>query len=186
LNSDLGSLPAQIDEWFVDSAPDSRPAFRLARADNELLRVYRHPSGDTIRLYVGYHQYQTEGKELIDGRKGAPAGLASHIRLSMPPETFQLNQVVQQAGGAQTGVLFWYDVNGRILSDLYVAKGYTVWDAVTRGRTNAALVMIEWTGSSRDDFERSRERVLEFADSVVRLLRGYLPTQHAGYVEASP
>jgi hypothetical protein len=77
-------------------------------------------------------------------------------------------------------------VNGRILSNFYAAKGYTVWDALTRGRTNAAVIMIEWSARSPDDFERSREQVLDFADAMMPLLRQSLRPQHTAHGEGSP
>jgi exosortase len=160
LNSDLGGFPAQIHNWSADPTLASATAFRLLGADNELVRIYRHSDGETIRLYVGYLQNQTEGKELR-------------------PPTVELKPAVHQLpDGAQTGMLFWYDVNGRVLSNLFAAKAYTVWDALTRRRTNAAVVMIQWTSGSPDHIEHSRERVREFADALVPLLRDYFPSSH--------
>ena len=177
------TLPAQIADWSLDSTADPASGFRLTGADNELLRVYRHPSGETIRLYVGYHQYQKEGKELTDGRSRSPRGVTSRITLALPSETVELNQLLLPSAGGQAGVLFWYDVNGRILTNLYVAKGYTIWDALTRGRTNAAVVMIEWRADDAD-LERARAMAVGFADAVVPLLRGYLPSQRASHGNA--
>ena len=174
LTSDLRMLPAQIDEWSADANEDSASAFRLAGADDELLRAYRHPSGETVRLYVGYHQYQIEGKELTDARIGA--GVFSTIRLPLTSGSVEVNQSLQTKAGNRTGLVFWYDVNGRILTNLYLAKGYTLWDGFTRGRTNAAVVMIEWQARAGEDAEGAKQRVLRFADAVVPLLRDYLPS----------
>ncbi|HEU4938198.1 MAG TPA: exosortase W [Vicinamibacterales bacterium] len=174
LTADFRTLPAQIDGWSADATEDSASGFRLAGADDELVRAYRHPSGETVRLYVGYHRYQIQGKELTDGRIGA--GVFSTIRLPLTSESVEINRSLQTKAGNRAGLVFWYDVNGRILSNLYLAKGYTLWDGFTRGRTNAALVMIEWRGRAGEDTEGAEQRVLQFADAVVPLLRDYLPS----------
>jgi len=163
LIADLRTLPEHIGAWSADPAVDSQSGFRLAGADNELVRTYRHPSGETVRLYVGYHQSQTEGKELRDGRNGP--GVFSTVRLPVTSEIVEVNQ----------GTLFWYDVNGRILTNLYVAKGYSVWDAVTRRRTNAALVRIDWN-AREGNAESAEHCAVEFAEAIVPLLRDYLPS----------
>jgi hypothetical protein len=73
-------------------------------------------------------------------------------------------------------MLFWYDVNGRIVTNLYLAKAYTVWDALAHRRTNAAAVAIQWQAASGDDFIHAGEDALRFADAVAPLLREYLPS----------
>ena len=54
-------------------------------------------------------------------------------------------------------MLFWYDVNGRIVADFYRLKSYTIWDAVTRRRTNGAVVMIAWDGPAGAESEAARQ-----------------------------
>ena len=176
LNRDLRALPSHIAGWAADSTSDWSSGFRVPGADNELVRAYRHSSGSTLRLYVGYHQYQTQGKELVDGRSAAVTGIVSTIRLPAASRTIELNQWMPPTSRARTGMLFWYDVNGRILTNLYQAKAYTIWDAVTRRRTNAAIVAIEWEARSGDDFARAQEDALRFADAVVPVLRDFLPS----------
>jgi hypothetical protein len=74
------------------------------------------------------------------------------------------------------GLLFWYDMNGRIVSDIYRLKSYTIWDAVTRRRTNGAIVMIAWDGPAGAKSEASRERAIGFAQALVPVLRRHLPS----------
>jgi EpsI family protein len=175
LNSDLALLPLHFSEWAVIPGAESGATFRLAGADNELLRAYRHSSGDTVRLYVGYQQYQSEGKELVSGRD-LRRGTTSRVRLPRAGELVELAYGVHAQTGARTAMLLWYDVNGRILTNFYLAKGYTIWNGLTRGRTNAAVIRIEWDATFGDHWDRSRERVLAFADAIIPFLRASLPS----------
>jgi len=74
------------------------------------------------------------------------------------------------------GVLYWYDLNGRVFSSMYRAKQYMVWDALTRGRTNGAVVMIEWESGDALDAESSRRQAASFAQSILPLLPTFIPS----------
>jgi hypothetical protein len=56
--------------------------------------------------------------------------------------TTGVNRVVQTTSAGPRNFYFWYDVNGRILSDRYQTKMYHILDAVMKQRTNAALVIV--------------------------------------------
>ena len=72
-------------------------------------------------------------------------------------------------------MLFWYDINGRIVPDLYRLKTYTIWDAMTRRRTNGAVVIIAWQGAAGTESEIARARAIEFAQTLIPMLRQHLP-----------
>ena len=74
------------------------------------------------------------------------------------------------------GLLFWYDVNGRIVTDVYRLKSYTIWDAVTRRRTNGAVVMIAWGGPAGTASDAIRQQAIRFAQALIPLLRQHLPS----------
>jgi hypothetical protein len=71
-------------------------------------------------------------------------------------------------------VVFWYDVNGRVVPDVYRVKGYTLWDAFTRRRTNGAVVMIAW--DAHNGLESARQDAVEFAQALLPVLRQHLPS----------
>jgi hypothetical protein len=72
--------------------------------------------------------------------------------------------------------LFWYDFNGRMFSNLYLAKRYMVWDALTRRRTNGAVVMVAWESLSDSDAEMSRIKAAEFAQAILPVLTKFIPS----------
>jgi EpsI family protein len=72
-------------------------------------------------------------------------------------------------------ILFWYDINGRILANGLTAKASTIWDALTRGRTNGALVMVYRDPEPNVTQESSSAELKDFAVEVLPILRNYLP-----------
>ncbi len=196
LREDLGALENQIGDWTIEIDPPSMavrlPSIdddlvnvgrypsptgerRFIAVDEELVRVYRNSAGNRVRLYIGYYHRQEDGKELTSDAGAALAIAASPVTVTTEPRPLELNEVVRATAGTRRGVLFWYDVNGRIVGDFYRLKSYTIWDAVTRGRTNGAVVMIAWDDVASVHSETAREDAIKFAQALLPVLRRHLP-----------
>jgi EpsI family protein len=194
LQRDLPSLEQSLGEWTMEIAPavgirfpgiddDLLGAYpspagerRFDQVDDQLVRTYRHVSGARVQLYVAYYHRQKHGKEIA-------GELAAILRKAAHPATVDgesgpiaVREIVRDRAGTQRGLLFWYDINGRIVPDIYRAKGYTLWDALTRRRTNGAVIMIAWQGSPLLPAADARQRAIEFARAAMPLLRRHFPS----------
>ena len=147
LDDALQLLPGRIGDWTIDTGsksaavrfpaldnellhayPNASGEHRFTAVDDDLVRVYRSASGERVRLYIGYYRDQQQGKELTGDVSHALRAAASPLELMLDSETIEINQVVPEAR-IQRGLIFWYDLNGRIVADMYLAKAYMVWDA---------------------------------------------------------
>jgi EpsI family protein len=128
-----------------------------------------------VRLYIGYYRDQQHGKELIGDLSHALRAAASPLEVVLPSETIEINQVVPGTR-IQQGLIFWYDLNGRIVADMYQAKAYMVWDALTRRRTNGAVIMVGGSIAAGGDFDASRLKTIGFVRELVPLLRQHMPS----------
>jgi len=195
LRNDFRGFPTRIGEWTLDTRPgpaSSRfPAIdddlipghptavgdaRSSAPDDDLIRAYRNAAGERVQLYVGYHRFQREGNELVGATGRALNGAAVPVRLEVGSRTIELGQVTRTTPGRQKGMLYWYDLNGRVIENMYTAKGYMVWDALTRGRTNGAVVMIAWETPGQAGADLQGGRALGFAKAVLALLPDYIPS----------
>ena len=71
-------------------------------------------------------------------------------------------------------VLFWYDINARVLSSNLSAKAATIWDALTRRRTNGALVMV-YRDRALDTEQDPDPELKGFVLDLLPALREHLP-----------
>jgi EpsI family protein len=177
---DTGSKPVAVrfpalDNDLLHAYPTASGEHRFTAVDDDLVRVYRSASGERVRLYIGYYRDQQQGKELTGDVSHALRAAASPLALTLDAETIEINQVVPEAR-IQRGLIFWYDLNGRIVADMYLAKAYTVWDALTRRRTNGAVVMVAWECPPGVEFDASRLKALGFVRELVPVLRHYMPS----------
>jgi len=195
LTEELRLLPRQISNWTIDDAvepvtarfpaiddeildayPSASGGRRFADVDAELVRSYRRSTGERVRLYIGYHRSQEDGKELTGEISQLLGAAASPVALQVGPKTVVLNEVVRRKAGTERGVLFWYDVNGRVTSNIHFAKACTLWDALTRRRTNGAVIMVEWDCPEGMPSGVSRQEAIGFVRALFPLLPEYMPS----------
>jgi hypothetical protein len=69
---------------------------------------------------------------------------------------------------SKESVYFWYDINGKTLTDRYAAKTATILDAFLHRRTNAAIVVI---AADRADKEKAD---IEFIKNSFPVIQTYL------------
>ena len=191
LARNLQGLPATLGGWRASELDPSRPS-RLsgvsedlvgayptptgvrtfAGVDDEVSRVYENSSSMRLRVYVGYYRRQEEGRELA-GETGRVLAAASRpVSLTIGRETVTAREVVRDGDGVERGILYWYDIDGHIVSNAYLAKAYTLWAGLTRQRTNGAGVMITWEGTSAAHADGPAQ-ALAFARELVPVLRNY-------------
>jgi EpsI family protein len=84
-----------------------------------------------------------------------------------------VNQYLVKKGLDQEFVLYWYQARGRVIASEYWGKVWLVADAITRNRTDVALVRI--STPTADSEERARKRAVEFAQAAYPRLHQFLP-----------
>jgi EpsI family protein len=190
-NTDLQSLPTDIADWTAESIrdPASSPFLgfdegflgvyptpsgqrRFIDMDDQVLRTYRGIAGTRVHLYVGYYGHQESGKELSSDVSRPLQHVSSVVSLRDAPNLLTVREVEQREPDHRRGLVFWYDINGRTVDSLYKAKVYTLWDTLTRWRSNGAVVMLAW--DTRDG--GSREEALAFAQTLLPVLHHCLPS----------
>jgi EpsI family protein len=160
----FAELPHRLDGWAgEDVAMDDRVLSALGLSDH-LMRVYEPPaSADSstadlegrfrqaaapVWLYVGYYGSQRTGATYHSPRNCLP-GEGWQLVSSEPvtgvipgAPTAAVNRVVVEKGFERELILYWYQDRGRTVAGEYAARGYLAWDAMTRNRTDGALVRV--------------------------------------------
>jgi EpsI family protein len=165
-------FPKQIGTWSESVADPARiEELKVTGADDELVRAFRSDQGDRVHLYIGYFRSQEQDREMIGPSTQSlmDAAVSARVPLGADRDTERLNQAIRQ--GNQ--VLFWFDVNGRVLAEPYQAKLYSIVDAVARRRTNGAVVIVSWQGGEGVELDPGR---LAFLRALLPLLRNHIPS----------
>lgn len=139
LTPGLQAFPEKIGAWVGEDAPGALPLLKRYAPDSVIERVYRNGTDPGVTVYVGYFAQQTQGHEAVAyalGRYHQQAVVAPLV------DSLNVNRLADRSATPDQIVYFWYDINGRVVTDRYHAKWSTAVDWLLRRRTNAALVVI--------------------------------------------
>jgi EpsI family protein len=112
------------------------------------LRQFVRDSADRFTTYVGYYDYQVQGKTIHSPRNCLPGagwetvqgGTVLVPAAGGPPVA--INRFLLANGGARALVYYWYQGRGRVEANEYRVKWHLLRDAALHGRTEEALVRI--------------------------------------------
>jgi EpsI family protein len=144
-------------------------------ADQKWSWAYRAGSGEDVRLSLWYFASQSQGKELIHAETSALHSGATTVKLSLDGQNaIEVNRRILSEGGKRQAAVFWYDLNGRLLTSPLAVKLYTALDGMTNGRTNGALVWVstDLPSAGEEGVEQATTRLETFvAQAFPRLTR---------------
>lgn len=148
LQHPLSSLSYEIDGWRGrDESISERVVERLGTRDI-LLREYADAAGNRVWLYVSYFGRQQQGEQSHSPKNCLPgAGWQPVVDRRVPypfggAATGEVNEIVFAKGDYRQLVYYWFRERDRIVASEYWARWYLVVDAVTRQRTDGALVRV--------------------------------------------
>jgi EpsI family protein len=174
LKSSFSTFPAQMGTWRQDAGDVSSALFRVEGADDELSRTYRSDGDRTIQLYVAYLRSQRQGKEVVDYRTARLHEDADAVEVEVAPgRLIRVNRGHIRDRQENRRIFFWYEINGRVIADRYNGKLATVWQALFKGRTSGALVLIAAPPGRRDGDVETAEKA--FIRDVFWALRSHVP-----------
>ena len=103
---------------------------------------------------------------------------AGAVRIPLPnhnPETMMVNRAFMQKNDFKQLSYYWFQARGRILTNAYELKFYTFWDALTRQRTDGALVRVITPVYEDEELKDAEKRLQEFVGVMNPILGEYLP-----------
>jgi EpsI family protein len=143
---------------------------------------YRSGNGRHVDFYVAYYESQRRGESIHSPETCFPAGgwiiretgrvqvpLAGQRGLNM------VNRAIIENSGIQQISYFWFPTRGRILTNAWELKFYTFWDALTRQRTDGALVRVTTPVYRDEKIENAEARLQDFIRQIVPVLDGFIP-----------
>jgi exosortase D (VPLPA-CTERM-specific) len=176
-------FPMQLDGWEGETLT-MEAAYRDAlRFDDYLLADYRKGAEPPVNFYVAYYQSQRKGQSAHSPRTCIPGG-GWEITSLQPmeidgPESVGtpliVNRALIQKGDDKQVVFYWFQQRGRTLTNEYLVKFYLLWDALTRNRTDGALIRLVAPVPPGGDPNATDQSLIAFAKSVRPLLAAYVP-----------
>ena len=135
-----------------------------------------------VNLYVAYYATQRKGESAHSPRTCIPGGGWRITELSQVPieganwngKPFLVNRVVIRKGEYSQLVYYWFQQRGRDITNEYLVKWYLFWDALTRNRTDGALVRLTVLVQP-GHMEEAEKHLAGFAKAISDPLSAYIP-----------
>jgi EpsI family protein len=176
-------LPYKLDGWSGALAERFAPeVLQMAGVDDYLHRQYFSQARQPLWLYVGFYGSQVDGRTMHSPLNCFPgSGWEATDHTVLPVQvsdangsrTVDVNRLLVRRGADTQVVLYWYQIHGRVVASEYWSKTFTVMDAISRQRTDGAIVRIV-TPVVKDETSATTAAA-EFVSKVFPSLTAVLP-----------
>jgi exosortase D (VPLPA-CTERM-specific) len=178
----FSDLPLQVGQWSgVRSAMAQRFLDTLKLSDYTMID-YRDADGNEIGLYMAYNARQRKGEATHSPATCLPGNgwiFRETDTVSLPSmhggTSMRVSRAIMEKSGRKQLAYFWFPQRGRILTSLYQVKLFNFWDALTRQRTDGALVRLITPVYGAETVADADARLQGFTRQVVPVLDEYLP-----------
>jgi EpsI family protein len=176
----LKEFPREVGEWrLINEQHIDDESMAVLLVDDYISRTYYNIKGEAIGLYIGYYNTQREGKQVHSPRQCLPGSGWSTLEkrvyvLELEDEKKStINLYLMGKNTEKHLYLWWYQGRGRLYSNEYLNKLYLMWDAMTKRRTDGALVRINMPVISSID--QTLETELDFVYDFFPVLSRFIP-----------
>lgn len=177
----LKELPYAIGNWTGQEQPLEERIVQAVSVTDYTNRIYYNPSGSLVQLYVGYYASQRTGdtihspKNCLPGAGWDPVHSAYATINLTSGQRIVVNEYVIQRGLDRQLVFYWYQGRGRVIASEYWGKFWMVADAITKNRTDGALVRLITPMGNNEDISNARARLVKFTQILFPDLNEFIP-----------
>jgi exosortase D (VPLPA-CTERM-specific) len=140
-------FPLQLGGW--QGRRDALDAVYLdqLKLDDYLLADYHGARMTPVNVWIAYYDSQRKGQSAHSPRSCLPGGgwdfeTLAPRRLESPASGLTVNRGIIRNGTERQLVYYWFQQRGRVVTNEYLVKWYLLRDAITRNRTDGALVRL--------------------------------------------
>jgi len=177
----FAEFPSRIGDWRGHISLMEPQTEHFLGLDDYILSDYDRADSKVVNLYVAYYASQRKGSSPHSPIVCIPGGgwqinVFERVPFKSPGIDFPMNRVVIGKGTNRQIVYYWFDERGVKIANEWVSKWHLLSDALTKNRTDGALVRLTtalYPGESDMDADK---RLHAFAEQLMPKLTSYLPT----------
>jgi EpsI family protein len=175
-------FPMQLKGWSGTSFPLEARYVEVLKFDDYLLADYQQPPTPGINLYIAYYRSQRKGQSAHSPQSCIPGGgweISAIEMVQLGPsgatQDAPANRALIQKGDQRQLVLYWFKQRDRVVANEYLVKLYVFWDAMTRQRTDGALIRLTTPIQQNETEKAAERRLIQFAQDMNPVLPRYVP-----------
>jgi exosortase D (VPLPA-CTERM-specific) len=178
----LDEFPDEVGDWSGRRGTLQSIYLDALRLDDYVLADFHRAGSAPVNFYAAYYRSQDSTRAIHSPHDCIPGGgwEITKFEQRLLPATastpaFRVNRAIIQLGSQRQIVYYWFDERGRHMTNEYVARWYLFWDALTRHRTDGALVRFVTPFPSGTRETDADARILSLAARIEPTLSRYVP-----------
>ena len=179
----FAEFPMQMGEWSGRSESMEGVYLDQLQLDDYLLADYSDGNGQSVNLYLSYYNSQRKGEAVHSPRACLPGGgwqMRDFDQRTLPGikafgQPLRVNRTLIESGDQRQLVYYWFQQRGRVVTNEFAVKWYIFWDAITRHRTDGAMVRLIVPLPLASSEAMADRRLTDVASRIVPLLSRYVP-----------
>ena len=176
-------FPLSLGGWQGQENTLEQRYINALKFSDYYLADYLSPTGDWVNFYVAYYDSQRSGASAHSPRSCMPGDgwrmLDLQTRdmpgIAVAGQPLSLNRVKIQKGDHRQLVYYWFQQRGRVLTNEYLVKWFLFWDALTRNRTDGALVRFTTPLAPEETWDDADARLQSMVRQVATNIPDYVP-----------
>jgi len=183
LSKSFSYFPLLLGEWHgTPRTMEQRFVDTLDLSDYAIID-YKNRSGKHIEFYVAYYESQRKGESIHSPATCLPGSgwvfnQTGNANIPIPSGrggAIPVNRAFMQKGDGKQVSYYWFPQRGRILTTAYQLKLFAFWDALTRQRTDGALVRLITPVYKSEEPKDAEARLQAFTGDILPVLSEFLP-----------
>ncbi len=173
---DFASFPQELGEWTGRREVMGQEFIDQLTFSDYIIVDYTNGS-KAVNFYTAYYQSQRKGESIHSPETCLPGGgwEFRNAGVVTVPLSAPAGSTGQRANGPTITVNRAFMEKDRVLTNAWEMKWYNFWDALTRQRTDGALVRLITPVYQNEGVKEADRRLVGFTQQIVPVLNEYLP-----------
>lgn len=176
-------FPLEINGWSGYRGQLENIYLDALKLSDYIVVNYTDKDNSSVNFYVAYYDSQRKGVSAHSPKSCLPGGgwqikefeqiAVNGVAVAGKP--LWVNRTVIQLGEVKQLVYYWFQQRGRVITNEYMVKWYLFWDALTRQRTDGALVRLTALVPPGQDVAETDRLLQRFTKDVSADLERFVP-----------
>ena len=180
---EFSQFPMQFAQWQGTKSKIKNIYLESLKLSDYIMSDFVNDRGEKVNFYVAYYHSQRSGEAAHSPRSCIPGGgweirdLSQHEVQGAKHNNKLLvvNRLQTQKSDSRYLVYYWFQQRDRIVTNEYLVKWYLFYDALTRNRTDGALIRLSTRVPPGASWDSADNRLREFSQDVVSRLTEFVP-----------
>ena len=177
----LSEFLAQLDDWKQKGSEIrfDEQTEKVLGATDYTMREYVSGENRLANIYIGYYGSQRTGATYHSPQNCLPGAgwvMKEPERIEIKTasgETFEANKFIIENGVYNEVLIYWYQGRGRSVASEYSDKIYTVFDSISKRRSDGAMVRV--MTSVGDSETEATKSAIDLSAEIAKRISDYVP-----------